>query len=104
MTEQRAIHEALHAIQRPLWLRVEGEQLALAGETWGGGSPVAFVPPCRPEDLGDRSFRADHRLRYTYVAGAMANGIGSADLVVAMGRAGMLSFFGAAGLAPDRID
>src|SRR5262245_57049828 len=38
------------------------------------------VPAFLLENLGDASFRADHRLRYAYLAGAMANGIGSADI------------------------
>lgn len=61
------------------------------------------VPPIRPEQLGDPSFLADHRLRYAYLAGAMANGIGSTDILEAMARAGMLGFFGAAGLSLDRV-
>ncbi len=64
----------------------------------------AFVPPVCPEQLGDASFRADHGLRYAYLAGAMANGIGSSDIVAAMARAGMLGFFGAAGLGLDRVE
>jgi len=43
-------------------------------------------------------------LRYAYVAGAMANGIGSVDIVAAMSRAGMLGFFGAAGLGLERVE
>src|SRR5688572_22493263 len=62
------------------------------------GFPVAaFLPQVRVADLGDPRFCADHGLRYPYVAGTMANGIGSADIVEAMGRAGMLGFYGAAG-------
>src|SRR5947209_9018584 len=34
----------------------------------------------------------------------MANGIGSADIVEAMSRAGMLGFFGAAGLPPAQVE
>jgi PfaD family protein len=64
----------------------------------------AFVPAVRPEQLGDASFRADHGLRYAYLAGAMANGIGSPDVVAAMAHAGMLGFFGAAGLGLDRVE
>jgi trans-AT polyketide synthase/acyltransferase/oxidoreductase domain-containing protein len=64
----------------------------------------AFVPAVRLEDLGDAGFRADHRLRYAYLTGAMANGIGSAEIVEEMSRAGMLGFFGAAGLSPQRIE
>src|SRR5207244_12153716 len=63
-----------------------------------------WAPPCRVEDLGDRTFCADHRLRYPYLAGAMANGIGSADIVEAMARAGMLGFFGSAGLSLARVE
>lgn len=82
-----------------------------AGEALHLGLSRKYVPGVRVEDLGDPSFRADHGLRYAYLAGAMANGIGSADIVEALGRAGMLAFFGAAGLslptieaAIDRID
>ena len=74
-------------------------------ETAGRVYPIrAWVPPCRPELLGDRNFCADHGLRYPYIAGAMANGVGSCEIVEAMGRAGMLGFFGAAGLAPARVE
>ncbi len=69
------------------------------------GFPVAgFAPRQRLSDLGDPGFRADHQLRYACVAGAMANGIGSVEIVQAMSRTGMLGFFGAAGLPLDRID
>lgn len=63
-----------------------------------------FVPACPVENLGDRSFCANHGLRYAYLAGAMANGIGSVEIVQAMSQAGMLGFFGAAGLSPARVE
>src|SRR5579859_6078369 len=69
-----------------------------------GGAREAFVPAVQLENLGDPAFRADHGLRYAYVTGAMANGIGSADIVEEMSRAGMLGFFGSAGLAPQRVE
>lgn len=65
---------------------------------------AGFLPPLPMQHLGDPGFRADHRLRYAYVAGAMANGIASVELVEALGRAGMLGFFGAAGLDLTRIE
>jgi PfaD family protein len=68
------------------------------------GARVAYLPPVRLEDLGDRSFVADHGLRYPCVSGAMANGIGSVEVVEAMSRAGMLGFFGSAGLEPAVVD
>jgi trans-AT polyketide synthase, acyltransferase and oxidoreductase domains len=68
------------------------------------GRLAGYLPPCRLEYLGDSSFCLDHGLRYPYVSGAMANGIGSAEIAEAMGRAGMLGIFGAAGLAPARVE
>jgi trans-AT polyketide synthase/acyltransferase/oxidoreductase domain-containing protein len=73
----------------------------------GNGKPalalLATLPAIYPEWLGDRAFGEAHGVRFPYVAGAMANGIATAELVVAMAKAGMLAFFGAAGLLPDRI-
>ena len=45
---------------------------------------LTTLPPLYPEWLGDRRFTHRHNLRYGYVAGAMANGIASEELVVAM--------------------
>jgi hypothetical protein len=65
---------------------------------------LALSPPCRPQNFGSASFASDHGVRFCYLAGAMANGIASVELVEAMGRAGMLAFFGAAGLGPDAVE
>jgi len=58
----------------------------------------------RPEDLGSPEFRRDHRIRYAYVAGSMYKGVSSVELVVRMGRAGLLGYFGTGGLRPERVD
>ncbi|HET8932564.1 MAG TPA: PfaD family polyunsaturated fatty acid/polyketide biosynthesis protein [Polyangiales bacterium] len=64
----------------------------------------AYCPACKPELLGSAAFRRDHGVRYAYHAGAMANGIASEQLVIALGRAGILASFGAAGLLPPRVE
>jgi trans-AT polyketide synthase/acyltransferase/oxidoreductase domain-containing protein len=64
---------------------------------------LGTLPALYPEWLGDRAFTEEHGLRFPYVAGEMANGIATPRLVVAMARAGMLGFFGAAGLTPTRV-
>jgi PfaD family protein len=76
---------------------------ATLGGTSGRLPVVAFLPPLPPERLGDPTFLRDHALKYPYVTGAMANGIGSADVVEQMAGAGMLGSFGAAGLSLERI-
>jgi len=65
---------------------------------------LAIASPMTAEQLGDPTFSADYRLKYAYKTGAMANGIASADLVIAIGRANFLGSFGAAGLVPERIE
>ncbi|WP_243727206.1 PfaD family polyunsaturated fatty acid/polyketide biosynthesis protein [Actinocrispum wychmicini] len=65
---------------------------------------VGSLPPMYPEWLGDRSFTRVHGARFPYVAGEMANGIATTSFVVALARAEMLGFFGAAGLALPVIE
>lgn len=104
-----ALPGAIQRVRRPVYVvdLVEGLGVAHKGVATldsGAGSPangyplVGFAPALGPEQLGDPAFRAAHGLRYAYIAGAMANGISSVELVEAMGRAGMIGFFGAAGL------
>ena len=88
---------------RRLGLALGGEVTSRNGSA--DGYPVlAALPPLYPEWLGDRAFLEAHGLRFPYVAGAMARGITSARMVIEMGRAGMLGFFGAAGLAINDIE
>ena len=54
---------------------------------------IATLPAYQPEQLGDPAFRQAYGLKYNYMAGAMANGIASAELVIALGKAGMLGSF-----------
>jgi trans-AT polyketide synthase, acyltransferase and oxidoreductase domains len=98
--------KALHDPTRPLWFveSDDGPALVRSGELGTSGDPVlAVVPAIRPEQLGDPAFRREHRLRFGYMTGAMANGIGSVEVVSAMSRVGMLGFFGAAGLSVERV-
>jgi PfaD family protein len=108
MTEFRVIQESIRAIRRPVRIgERDGRYSLLALEDLSPPPPgvrTAFAPACRLEDLGDPTFCADHSIRYPYVAGSMANGIGSADIVERMGRAGMLAFFGAAGLPLPTVE
>jgi PfaD family protein len=76
-----------------------------AGAAPGGGfDPIGSLPPMYPEWLGDRSFTEVHRVRFPYVVGEMAQGVATPRMVLAASKAGLLGFFGAAGLAIDRIE
>lgn len=64
---------------------------------------IAHVPALLPNQMGHPSFQQQYGVRANYVAGAMANGIASEAVVIAMAQAGMMGFFGAAGLSTQRI-
>jgi len=80
--------------------------LGLGGVVGAGSGHelVGTLPALYPEWLGDRSFNRTHGVRFPYVAGEMANGIATVASVVAMARARMLGFFGAAGLALPAVE
>ena len=110
-----AFQEALHRVTRPLYVVNLNGRPAIAQDgtiTLGadrpegsGGLPLlGYAPALHPRNLGDPAFKETHNLKYAYVAGAMANGITSVAMVAEIGRAGMMGFFGAAGLLPAEIE
>ena len=111
---EEAVTEAVQDTERPVILISDrGAYARVTGGTaiLGAGVPdrealpiVGYSPANPPEHLGDPGFLSDHGVRYAYIAGAMANGIGSVEVVEAMGRAGMLGFFGAAGLPLEAVE
>lgn len=108
-----AIADAIGDIRQPIFMVDRDGEPAVGrggrgvfgqGADAEGWPVLAYAPAIELENLGDPTFLADHRVKYAYVAGAMANGIGSADIVEAMSKAGMLGFFGSAGLPPARVE
>ena len=98
-------------IRRPVHIVFDRGRLGVGQDgqivpgTGRGGYPlISSLPALYPEWLGERSFLETHGVRFSYVAGAMFRGITSADMVIAMARAGMLAFFGAAGLKPAVLE
>jgi PfaD family protein len=65
---------------------------------------MGWAIPVSPDTLGNATFCATYGTRYAYYGGAMANGISSAEMVIALGKAGFMGSFGAAGLVPARIE
>lgn len=65
---------------------------------------LAHIPAVPVEQLGGGSFCQRHGLRYPCHAGSMAFGISSVALVTAMGKAGMLGFYGSGGMALHELD
>ncbi|MCK6507875.1 PfaD family polyunsaturated fatty acid/polyketide biosynthesis protein [Myxococcota bacterium] len=108
----QALLEVIDQVRQPLHVVLDPRTGSIGAATGGALAPdgaegwpaLATLPPLYPEWLGDRSFTQVHGVRFPYVTGAMANGIATTRIVIEMGRAGMLGFFGAAGLDPARVE
>ncbi len=108
-TAAQQVREPLFLVQDP---QTGAIGVGLGGETVSEGQTngvphwplLAVLPPLYPEWLGCRSFGEVHGVRFPYVSGAMANGIATTRLVIAMAKAGFLGFFGAAGLPRPRVE
>jgi trans-AT polyketide synthase/acyltransferase/oxidoreductase domain-containing protein len=81
-----------------------GRTLGLVSGPRPTGNVVGTLPPLYPEWLGGRTFCEAHGVRFPYVAGEMANGIATTQMVIAMARAQMLGFFGAGGLGFAQVE
>ncbi|MEU5692909.1 PfaD family polyunsaturated fatty acid/polyketide biosynthesis protein [Actinosynnema sp. NPDC020468] len=104
-TDAEGVYETLTRLAEPCYV-VRGDQGVgvTAVRPADDSIVVAAVGPLTPESLGSPEFRAHHGVRHAYLAGAMAGGIASEDLVIALARAGFLASFGAAGLLPERVE
>jgi trans-AT polyketide synthase, acyltransferase and oxidoreductase domains len=65
---------------------------------------MGYLPATYPEWLGSKQFLKIHGARFPYIVGEMANGIATADMVIAAVKSGFMGFFGAAGLMPKKIE
>lgn len=95
------IREELSELNTPLFVSKDG---SFATSSEGDITKDAFVPAVPISALGDHSFCSDYSIDYPLVGGSMAKGISSEDIVIELGKAGMLGFFGAAGLTPERVN
>jgi len=102
------ISNFLKDLDRPFYVvRRDGQPVLLPAESFdlsAGEETLAYIPALPIESLGDPAFKQAYGLRYAYYTGAMASGIASTDLVIALGKAGLLGSFGAAGLGASRIE
>ena len=82
----------------------EADLLSSAQSKTGQLEMLMAVPPLPTQLLGDPSFLSFHGVKYAYAAGAMAGGIASEELVIALGKEKILSSFGTGGLSPSQVE
>jgi PfaD family protein len=111
--DEAGVRQGLLNLERPLFVLRVGQRIAFTSEGGvvvrspeNGSQPelLASLPPQLPQNLGDPAFKSLYGLQYAYLGGSMAHGISSENMVIEMGRAGMLGSFGAAGLGPARLE
>lgn len=56
------------------------------------------------ETLGDETFKADYNLRFAYLGGGMYRGIASKEMVVRLGKKGMMGFLGTGGMKLNEVE
>jgi len=111
--ENNKIKDLLAALDKPIWAIQKGDALFLTSQNGflSTGNPpmitgerLAYIAPMSIEMLGDPAFKQAYGTRYAYYGGAMANAIASVEMVIVMGRAGMMCSFGSAGVSPNRVE
>ncbi|ONH61878.1 2-nitropropane dioxygenase [Frankia sp. CcI49] len=101
------VHRVLADLERPVYVVRDAAGIALTGDEQAAataGQVLAAAGPLPPRRLGSPAFRRDHGVDQAYMAGSMANGIASTDLVVNLAQAGYLASFGAAGVVAARVE
>jgi len=109
--EEDALRQALMDFKRPVMVVVHENRIGLTTQgsisttaTVGALPMMGWAVPVAPDTLGNPTFYSTYGTRYAYYGGAMANGISSAEMVIALGKAGFMGSFGSAGLVPARIE
>lgn len=104
------IRNKILCLASPIWV-VRGEnEIYLTeydgfynnGSGWVG-ERLAYLPAVPATALGDESFKQTYGVEYAYYSGAMANAIASVEMVITLGKNGMMGSYGSAGMPIDRI-
>ncbi|MDZ8186220.1 MAG: PfaD family polyunsaturated fatty acid/polyketide biosynthesis protein [Nostoc sp. ChiSLP02] len=111
--DQQTIKNKLMVLDKPCYVVKVAGKIGVTNEGYlsptenGTAAQIellTFVTPVRIQQLGDPNFLSFHNVKYAYATGAMAGGIASEEMVIALGKAQILSSFGAGGLSPDRLE
>jgi trans-AT polyketide synthase/acyltransferase/oxidoreductase domain-containing protein len=119
--DENGIYQKLLNIEAPVFVLRQGDRI---GTTNTGGivysnstdhgdkiersaahfEVLANILPLKIQNLGDARFKTTYGTHAAYMTGAMAHGIASVELVIALGKAGLLGSFGSAGIVPARLE
>ena len=81
----------------------QGGAMVVATEEPAEGTAFR-LPNLTAEDFGDPEFKKTYGLKYALYGGAMANGIASSDMVIALGKAGCMGSYGSGGMRLETVE
>ncbi|MGB3655275.1 MAG: 2-nitropropane dioxygenase, partial [Rivularia sp. (in: cyanobacteria)] len=110
--DPEGIKEQLLEIDKPCYIVKVGDRIGVTNYGYcplDNSQPAEIelliaAPPTFTKNCGDSNFIHDHNLKYAYTTGAMAGGIASEEMVIALGKENILSSFGAGGLSLTRLE
>lgn len=111
--EQKAIKNKLLTLDKPCYILKVAGKIGVTNEGYLSSIENTTTPqielltsiaPLNIKQLGDANFLSFYGVKYAYMTGAMAGGIASEEMVIALGKEKILSSFGAGGLTPDRLE
>ncbi|MAT45693.1 MAG: 2-nitropropane dioxygenase [Anaerolineaceae bacterium] len=104
------IRAKLDQLSTPLWVVRLGGQIFITGDPGFSSDNseieaerLAYLPAVPANALGDEAFKQTYGVKYAYYSGAMANAIASVEMVITLGKNGMMGSYGSAGMPIDRI-
>ncbi|MBQ3490452.1 MAG: PfaD family polyunsaturated fatty acid/polyketide biosynthesis protein [Clostridia bacterium] len=87
-----------------LYVYRSGGEVTVSTEKPENETVLFQLPNLTAEDFGDPNFKKDYGLKYALYGGAMANGIASGDMVIALGKAGCMGSYGSGGMRLDAVE
>ncbi|MUL33892.1 ACP S-malonyltransferase [Priestia megaterium] len=73
-------------------------------QTFKSKSELEKLRAITASSLGNEQFKKDYNLKYAYVTGSMYKGVASEQLVIKVGKAGMMGFYGTGGMKLKQIE
>ncbi len=106
------IRDKLQTLNKPCYIVKVEDQIGVTNDGYcpldnGKKAQIEVLfdlPPLSIKQLGDPNFLSFHNVKYAYTTGAMAGGIASEEMIIALGKAKILGSFGAGGLTPERLE
>ncbi|BAY39664.1 2-nitropropane dioxygenase, NPD [Nostoc sp. NIES-2111] len=111
--ESTAIKNKLLSLDKPCYIVKVAGNIGVTNDgylapaeigTTGQVELLTSLAPIKIQQLGDPSFLSFYGVQSAYMTGAMAGGIASEEMIIALGKEKILGSFGAGGLPPERLE